>query len=311
MASTAAARGRAADRGGRVQPPRELERARCRRPQPAADAGGEVGDGAEHRDLGDGAGVELGAALLERFDDRRRRRSGARGGPSPTRPAHAATRRRCRRPSVPATGRDSTLVADRGARAARGWRRRARRTRRRSDPGWLRHEPRARCRAGRTGVSASTSTSRASTTFSSSPVVDRGERALDRGAPLARAMRGADDGEPGGRRSPVDRVRRLAELDLGDPRPTVELAVHACRHDQLARRVRVERQARPPRPRRCPGRPSGSSASTAASPAATSSGASARRDTRRRRGGCSWCSHANPCGVDLRDERRRRGRPRA
>ena len=49
------------------------------------------------------------------------------------------------------------------------------------------------------------------------------------------------DGEPGGRRSPVDGVRRLG-LDLGDPRPAVELAHDPRRHHQLTGGGRVERQ---------------------------------------------------------------------
>ncbi len=108
---------------------------------------------------------------------------------------------------------------------------------------------------------------------------------------------GADgvDGEAGRARVGAARLG-VGGADLGDPRASVRLPEHARRDHQLAVDRRDRRAARPPRSPRCREVPSGSSTSMAASASATSAGATrAATPVATRR--MSWCSHANPCGV--------------
>ena len=114
--------GRAADRRRRVQQPGQLERARRRVREPAADRRGEVRDGSEHRDVGDRVGVRARSqrgpsTSTIAVDDE----AVLAACPSPTPRARAARRRCrrrwCRRPAATRRRRSTAPHEELGARA--------------------------------------------------------------------------------------------------------------------------------------------------------------------------------------------------
>ena len=238
--------------------------------QPAADAGGEVGDVTEHRDLGDGAGVELVAALLEGLDDRvddepvlavvldrcgQRARATLRRRRRPRFRRRAATRRRRRC----------------GARAARGSRRRARRTRRRSNRAAATRAARTMSRQVEWRVGLDDDLAREHDLLE----LDRRRSRRARACTMARHCsrdRGSHDGEPGGWRSP-GRPRRTSpgSISVTHARPSSSPTTRAGTTSSPAA---AGSNGNPPTASApVPGGASGSSASIAASAAATSSGA--------------------------------------
>ena len=180
---------------------------------------------------------ERRAPGVERLDDRRRRRSGARGCPSPTPPARAVPRR-CRRRWCPRPG--ATRRRRRcAARGARGSRRRSRRWRTRSIRAAARRG-RGRCRGRRTACRP-----RPAPRARAPP--SRARRARSRRARARRptATRRASAARPPRTASAATTARRdvgARRSDLGDPRRTVERADDAGGDHQLAGRIGVERQ---------------------------------------------------------------------
>ena len=313
----AARRRRAADRGRRVQEPGQLERARRRRAQMPADRRGEVGDVPEHRDLGDGADVELACT---------------RGASAST---IASTTKRCSRCVLhrrrERAQRRRVAVGDRGARhrarlddgrrragrGARGSRRRSRRSRTRSCPaaGWRGGATIARDVERAVGLDEHLA--------GEHDLLERRRRAM---ASSARStivrhcsgVRGASTTKRVGGAARRGASRAAGAISV-DPRTVRPTAVTTTRGDRRARRARRDRTGSAPTAigpvpgsvdrvvgPRSP--PSAAATSSAATRAATPDGddAGAVRAARRSRRGRSASSRSSRV-VDLAGRRRRAG----